>query len=94
LLNGDHARKDGGKREEIDKLRIELRATPLEDHATRDLARAPMPVGPAVSDGVEGIDDRNESRRERDSASLQTAGVAASVPALMMRKNAFGQLRI
>ena len=78
------ADKDGRKEEEIDQLRIELSTASLEQDLASDIERLGAAVATPVRDGVEGIGDGYDTRRERDPTSGETARISSAVPALMM----------
>ena len=70
------SREHRWEEEEVDELRVELRAAPVEECLARDLGRLRVAIAAAVRDRVEGVGDRDDARGERDAASLEAARIA------------------
>jgi hypothetical protein len=85
---------DGRQREEIDELGIELRTAPLPHDVERATDAAAAMIAAAVRDGVEGVGDGDDARREGDALAAQSTWIAAAVPPLMVREHAGGELRV
>jgi len=83
-LGAHHLSEHRRKEKEIDEVGIELRAASFQQHLTREIARLRVAIAPAVSEGVEGIDDGHDACGEGDSPALEPARVPLSIPSFMV----------
>ena len=93
-MGSDDTFPDWRQQEEIDELRIELRAAAFEDDTACLLDRAAIAVLSPMRDGVEGIGNGDDARWQRDVSALELIRVAPPVPALMMRQHVPPELGI
>jgi hypothetical protein len=73
-----------GREEQVDEVGVELSAPLAGDFHRRRFGAAGSTIVTAVGNDVEGIGDRNDSRRKRDLLAAEPAGIAPAVPALVM----------
>jgi len=84
----------GGEEEDVDELRVELRAASVEQDLSRFLDRAAVAVLPTMGDGVEGISDGDDTGGERYALALELTRIAGAVPALVMSEDALLEIGI
>ena len=72
-------------REDLDDLRVELRAALAEQLGQRDLVRQRLAVGAVGTHRVPGVAAGDDPRLERDLLAGEAVRVAAAVPALVVR---------
>ncbi len=80
------ALRDGVVQERFHYPGVELRSAASVDLAEGVLDRGGGPVRPVVCHGVEAVDDRDDTSRDRDRFSGESGWVAAAVPALVVRE--------
>lgn len=79
---------------EIHQIRVELCSAPFSQQS---LAFGHVPatvIAACVGDGIERVRDRNDARGEWDRLPLQSTGIAAAVPSLVVRQYSFGKLGV
>jgi len=90
----DDALPDRRQQDEVDELRIELTPALGGDGVGGVLSAPGVPVAPAVRDRVEGVGDRDDARGERDPPSAHPTRVPSTVPPLVVREYAVGELGV
>ena len=86
----EHRRKE----HQIDELRIELRSAAGRDHIRGIAGATTFAISTAMRDGIEGVGERDDPRRQRYALAAQPPRISGAVPALVMRDHTFRELGI
>lgn len=86
--------ENGRKQHDIHDRGIELRGARLEHDLRRFVEGAFVAIAPGVRHDIKGVRDGHYACRERNALSAQVTRVPRSVPALVMRQNGVGKLRM
>jgi hypothetical protein len=93
-LRFQHAVEYRWQQHEVNKLRIELRSSRRGNDGSSRPRIAAMSVPSVVCDGVKGVCQAHDARREWDSRPAESVGVATPVPSLVMSQDASGNLGV
>ena len=80
--------------EQIDEVRIELRTASSQIIVEAFLTDSRETVRARMGNCIESVGNCDDARFHRNATTLQAAGVAVSVPSLVVRKNAFRKIRV
>src|SRR5688572_14525818 len=89
-----HLGEERRTQKQIDQLGVELRPASFGDRPRSFLEALRMTVPAPVDDCIEAVGDCDNPRLERDFFPLQAERISGSIPALVVRGDAFPQLRI
>ena len=86
--------EDRWEEHQVDELRVELCSASRFDDLRRRFGAASVAISSAVGHGIEGIGKGHDPRRQWYAPTFEFVGIAGSIPAFMMREDAFCQIRI
>jgi len=76
FVGGEHTLPHRWQEKDVDQVRIEQSAATFEENLARIFDGATVAVLPAVSNGVEGIGDGDDARREGNAATLEATRIS------------------
>src|SRR5439155_13695443 len=80
------------QQQEIDEVRIELRAASAKNDVQRLDGGTPIAIAAVMRHCVERVGDRDDPRRKRNRDASESAWISGSVPPLVMRQHGFREL--